>query len=50
MWKLVSNRTPGISSKICKLDGGTPSLLRPVETLQDFAWLDWGENDSSSKK
>ena len=33
-----------------KLGGGTPALLRPVGTLQDFAWLDLGENDSSSIK
>ena len=25
-------------------------LLRPVGTLQDFAWLDMGKNDSSSIK
>ena len=30
MWKLVSNQTPGIISKICKLGGGTPALLRPL--------------------
>ena len=40
---LVSNRTPGIISKICKLEGGTPALLRPVGTLQDFALLDMGK-------
>ena len=28
----------------------TPALLRPVGTLQDFAWLDLGKNDSSSIK
>ena len=50
MWKPVSNRTPGIISKICKLGGGTPALLRPVGTLQDFALLDMGKNDSSSIK
>ena len=50
MWKQVSNRTPGIISKICKLGGGTPALLRPVGTLQDFALLDVGKNDSSSIK
>ena len=36
MWKPVSNRTPGIISKICKLGGGTPApvcsgLLRPYK-------------------
>ena len=41
--KPVSNRTPGIISIICKLRGGTPVLLGPVGTLQDFAWLDLGE-------
>ena len=50
MWKPVSNRTPGIISKICKLGGGTPALLRPVGTLQYFALLDMGKNDSSSIK
>ena len=50
MWKRVSNRTLGIISKICKLRGGTPALLRPVGTPQDFAWLDLGKNDSSSVK
>ena len=50
VWKPVSNRTPGIVSKICKLGGGTPALLRPVGTLQDFALLDMGKNDSSSIK
>ena len=50
MWKPVSNRTPGIISKICKLRGGTPALLRPVGNLQDLAWLDLGENDSSLTK
>ena len=50
VWKPVSNRTPGIISKICKLGGGTPALLRPVGTLQDFALLDMGKNDSSSIK
>ena len=50
MWKPVSNRTPGIMSKIWKLGGGTPALLRPVGTLQDFALLDMGKNDSSSVK
>ena len=50
VWKPVSNRTPGIISKICKLRGGIPALLRPVGTLQDFAWLDLGKNDSSSIK
>ena len=49
-WKPVSNRTQGISSKICKLGGGTPALLRPVGTPQNFAWLDWGKNGSSSIK
>ena len=48
MWKPVSNRTPGIISKICKLRGGTAALLRAVGILQDFAWLDLGKNDSSS--
>ena len=48
VWKPVSNRTLGIVPKICKLRGGTPALLRPVGTLQDFAWLDLGKNDSSS--
>ena len=47
MWKLVSNRTPTIISKLCKLGGGTPALLRPVRTLQDFVLLDIGKNDSS---
>ena len=47
VWKPVSNRTPGIISKICKLGEGTPVLLRPVGTLQDFALLDMGKNDSS---
>ena len=42
--------TPGIILKLCKLGGGTPALLRPVGTLQDFAWLDLGKNDSSSIK
>ena len=50
VWKPVSNRTPGIISKICKLEGGTPALLRHVENLQDFALLDMGKNDSSSIK
>ena len=50
MWKPVSNQTLGIISKICKLQGGTPALLRPAGTLQDFAWLNLGENDSSSIK
>ena len=50
MWKPVSNRTPGVSSKICKLGEGTPALLRSVGTLQDFASLDLGKNDSSSIK
>ena len=50
MWKPVSNRTPGIISKICKFRGGTPVQLRPVGTLQDFALLDMGKNDSSSIK
>ena len=50
MWKPVSNRTPGIILKICKLRGGTPALLRPAGTLEDLAWLDLGENDSSSIK
>ena len=50
MWKLVSNRTPGIISKIFNLGGGTPALLRPVGTLQDFALLDMGKNGSSSIK
>ena len=55
VWKPVSNRTPGIISKICKLGGGTPApvcsrLLRPVGTLQDFAWFDMEKNDSSSIK
>ena len=45
MWKPVSNRTPGIISKICKLGGGTPALLRPVGTLQDSACLDLGNNE-----
>ena len=43
VWKPVSNRTPGIISKLCKLGGGTPALLRPVGTLQDFALLDMGK-------
>ena len=47
MWKPVSNRTRGIISKICKLGGGTPALLRPVGTLQDFAWLDLEKDNSS---
>ena len=47
VWKPVSNRTPGIILKICNLRGGTPALLRPVGTLQDFALLDIGKNDSS---
>ena len=50
MWKPVSNRTPRIISKIFKLGGGTPVLLRPVGTLQDFALLDIGKNYSSSIK
>ena len=50
VWKPVSNRTPGIISKICKLGGGTLALLRPVGTLQDFAWLDLGKSDRSSIK
>ena len=50
MWKPVSNRTLEVISKICKLRGGTPALLRIVGTLQDFAWLDLGKNDSSSIK
>ena len=50
LWKPVSNRTPGIISKICKLGGGTPAFLRPVGTLQDFAFLDLEKNDSSSIK
>ena len=36
--------------KFCKLGGGTPALLRPVGTLQDFASLDMGKNDSISIK
>ena len=47
MWKPVSNRIPAIISKICKLGGGTPALLRPVGTLEDFTLLDMGKNDSS---
>ena len=50
MWKPVSNRTSGIISEICKLGRGTPVLIRPVGTPQDFSWFDLGENDSSSKK
>ena len=50
VWKPVSNRTPGIISKIRKLGGGTPALLRPVGTLQDFVWLDMRKNNSSSIK
>ena len=50
VWEPVSNRTLGIISKICKLRGGIPALLGPVWTLQDFAWLDLAENDSSSIK
>ena len=50
VWKLVSNLTPGITLKIGKLRGGSPALLRPVGTLQNFAWLDLGKNDSSSIK
>ena len=43
VWKPVSNRTPGIISKICKLRVVTPVQLRPVGTLQDFALLDMGK-------
>ena len=50
MWKPVSNQTRGIISKICKLQGGTHALFRPVGTLLDFPWLDSGINDSSSIK
>ena len=50
MWKPVSNRTPRMISKICKFGVPIPALLRPVGTLQDFAWLDFGKNDSSSIK
>ena len=50
MWKPVSNQMLGIILKICKLRGGTPTLFRPVGTLQDFAWIDLGKNDSSSIK
>ena len=41
---------PGNISKICKLGGGTPALLMPVGTLQNFALLDMGKNDSNSMK
>ena len=50
VWKPVSNGTLGIISKLCKLRRGTPALLRHIGTLQDFAWLDVGKNDSSSIK
>ena len=50
VWKPVSNRTQGISSKIFKLQEGTPAMLGPVGALQDLAWLDFGKNDSSSIK
>ena len=44
----------GIISNICKPRGGTPALHRTggtlVGTLQDFAWLNLGKNDSSSIK
>ena len=39
----LAMESPEITSKICKLGGGTPALLRPVETLQDFTWLDLGK-------
>ena len=47
VWKPVSNRTPVITLKNCKLRGGTPALLRPVGTFKDLAWLYLGKNDSS---
>ena len=47
VWKPFSNQMPGIIKKIYKLLGGTPTLLWTVGTLQDFAWLDLGQNDSS---
>ena len=50
MWKPVSNRTLGIISKTCKLQRGTPALLRPVGTLQDFARLDLGKMTPAPKK
>ena len=50
VWKPVRDRTLGIISKICQLRGGTPALLKPVATLQDFPLLDLGKNDSSSIK
>ena len=46
VWKPFSNQMPGIIKKICKLRGGTPTLLWAVGTLQDLAWLDFGQNDS----
>ena len=45
--KPFSNQMPRIIKKICKLRGGTPTLLWTVGTLQDLAWLDLGQNDSS---
>ena len=50
VWKPVSNRTLGIVSKLSKIQGGTPALLRTVGTLQDLAWLHLEKNDSSSLK
>ena len=42
-WKPVSNRTPGIISKICKLGGGTPApvcsgLLGPYKISHGLMW------------
>ena len=43
VWKPVSNRTPGIISKICKLAGGTPApvrsgLLGPYKISHGLIW------------
>ena len=43
VWKPVSNRTPGIISKVCKLAGGTPApvcsgLLGPYKISHGLIW------------
>ena len=43
VWKPVRNRTPGIISKICKLAGGTPALLRPLGPYKISHGLIWGK-------
>ena len=50
VWKPVSNRTPGIISKICKLGGGTPAtvcsgLLGPHKISHGLIWGKWLQLD-----